>query len=332
MNTLSAARRLCVTYVATTLTVVSVSAVPISAAPGVRTAPPVSAAPAQAVDEATPKVLNDDVHFPEGPIWHAGKLYYVEYDRNTITMWDGKSNHIFAELKGCGPSAVFVTKRGEFITTCYDSGSIGRLSAEGKPLPSWDHDQAGKRFIGPNDFAPDSRGGIYFTCSGHPGQAIDGSVFYIAADGTITQVAQDLNSANGIAVSRDGATLYVIETEEHHLLRYSIGIAGQLSDKRLFLDLDALTQHVGHLYPDGVKIDSRGQLYIGQNPRDPHAPLAGTLFVVNSAGQLLRSIHLPSPGVPNLTFSPDEGTLYVTALDQLDKSPYRGKIYAVANR
>ncbi len=332
MNTLCADRGLLVRYLATAVAVVAVSAAPVSAAAAVRTVPAASAAQSQAVDETTPKVLNDDVHFAEGPIWHAGKLYYVEYDRNTITLWDGKSNHIFAELKGCGPSAVFVTKRGEFITTCYDSGSIGRLSAEGKPLPSWDHDRDGKRFVGPNDFAPDSRGGIYFTCSGHPGQAIDGSVFYIAADGTITQVAQDLNSANGIVVSRDGGTLYVIETEEHHLLRYSIGTAGQLSDKRLFLDLDALTQHVGHLYPDGVKIDSRGQLYIGQNPRDPHAPLAGTLFVVNSAGELLRSIHLPSPGVPNLTFSPDERTLYVTALDQLDKSPYRGKIYAVSNR
>jgi len=46
---------------------------------------------------------------------------------------------------------------------------------------------------------------------------------------------------------------------------------------------------------------------------------------------LLRSINLPSPGVPNLTFSPDERTLYVTALDQLDKPPYHGKIYAVPN-
>ena len=49
-------------------------------------------------------------------------------------------------------------------------------------------------------------------------------------------------------------------------------------------------------------------------------------------GKLLRTLKLPSPGVPNLTFSPDEKTLYVTALDQLDKSPYHGKVYAIANR
>lgn len=276
-------------------------------------------------------VLNDDVHFAEGPVWHDGKLYYVEYDRNTVTMWDGKSNRIFATLKGCGPSAVIVSARGEFLVTCYDSGTIGRLGADGKALPAYDHDRDGHRFTGPNDFAPDRLGGIYFSDSGHPGKAVDGKVFYLAADGTITLAAADLNAANGLAVSLDGKTLYVIETEENHLLRFRIGPARHLSDRTVFLNLDELTGHVGHIYPDGVKIDSRGQLYIGQNPRDPHAPLAGTIFVVNAEGRLLRSIGLPSPGVPNMTFSPDERTLYVTALDQLDKSPYRGKLYAVSN-
>jgi gluconolactonase len=278
------------------------------------------------------EVLDDDVHFPEGPIWRADKLYYVEYDRNTITVWDGKSNRIFASQKGCGPSAVIATAHGDFLATCYDNGTIGRFSADGKPLPAWDHDRDGNKFEGPNDFAPDRLGGIYFTTSGHPGKAVDGKVFYVAADGTITQAASDLNAANGLVVSLDGRTLYVIETEAHRLLRFKIGPAGHLSDRRVFLNLEELTHHVVHIYPDGVKIDSRGQMYIGQNPRDPHAALAGTIFVVDSDGKLLRSITLPSPGVPNFTFSPDERTLYVTALDQLDKSPYRGKIYAVPNQ
>jgi gluconolactonase len=286
---------------------------------------------AMPVHAARFEILNEDAHFPEGPIWRAGKLYYVEYDRNTVTVWDGKSNKIFAELKGCGPSAVFATPRGEFLTTCYDNGTIGRLSTDGRPLPAWDHDRDGNKFVGPNDFAPDRLGGIYFTTSGHPGKAIDGRVFYIAVDGAITLVASDLNAANGLAVSLDGKTLYVIETEENRLLRFKIGPAGHLSQRRIFLNMDELTHHVGHIWPDGVKIDSRGRIYVGQNPRDPHAPLAGTIFVVDSDGRLLRSIILPSPGVPNLTFSPDERTLYVTALDQLDKPPYHGKIYAVPN-
>jgi len=284
------------------------------------------------VHAADLRVLNDDAHFAEGPIWYHGKLYYVEYDRNSVTTWDGVSNRIFWSKPGCGPSAVIATARGEFLTTCYDSGSIGRISADGKELAPYTHDKDGNRFVGPNDFAPDRHGGIYFTCSGTaPGPVIDGKIFYLAADGAISQQAVDIHSANGIVVSNDGKILYVIETEGHRLLQFKIAADASLSGRRVFLDLDELTHNVGHIYPDGVKIDSKGQLYIGQNPRDPHAALAGTIFIVDAQGKLLRTLKLPSPGVPNLTLSPDEQTVYVMALDQLDKPPYKGKVYAIAN-
>jgi sugar lactone lactonase YvrE len=277
------------------------------------------------------QILNADAHFPEGPIWYHGKLYYVEYDRNSVTAWDGSKNSIFWSQKGCGPSAVIPTAQGEFLTTCYDNNSIGRISSEGRTLPPYTQDKAGNPLVGPNDFAPDAHGGIYFTASGHPGAAIDGRVFYLAADGTIELKADNVESANGVAVSKDGRILYVIETDGHRLLRFNIGPGGSLSDRRLFVNMDDLTNNVGHIYPDGVKIDSRGEIYIGQNPRDIHAPLAGIIFVVNAEGKLLRKLTLPSPGVPNLAFSADEKTVYVTALDQLDKSPYQGKVYSIPN-
>jgi len=278
------------------------------------------------------KVINDDAHFAEGPIWYQGKLYYVEYDRNSVTTWDGTRNAIFWSKPGCGPSAVLPTSRGEFLVTCYDSGSIGHVAADGRDLPAYTHDKEGHPFVGPNDFAPDRRGGIYFTCSGTaPGPVIDGKIFYLAPDGRITQEATDVHSANGIVVSNDGGTLYAVETEDNRLIQFKIGAAGSLSDRRVFLNLDDLTQHVTHIFPDGVKMDSKGLLYIGQNPRDVHAPLAGTIFVVDAAGKLVRTLKLPSPGVPNLALSPDEKTVYVMALDQLDKSPYKGKVYAIAN-
>lgn len=277
------------------------------------------------------QVLNPNVHFPEGPIWYHGKLYYVEYDRNSVTTWDGKANSIFWSQKGCGPSAVIVTARGEFLTTCYDNNTIGRISADGKTLPPYSHDKDGHPFLGPNDFAPDQHGGMYFTTSGDPGPVINGKVYYLASNGTISLEASEVHSANGVAVSRDGKILYVVETEDHRLLKFKIGPGSALSDRRVFVNLDDLTHNSAHLYPDGVKIDSKGQIYIGQNPHDIHAPLAGTIFIVNADGKLLRKLTLPSPGVPNLAFSPDEKTLYVTALDQIDKSPYQGKLYSIAN-
>jgi gluconolactonase len=278
------------------------------------------------------RVLNDDAHFPEGPVWYRGKLYYVEYDRNAVMTWDGTKNSVFSAEKGCGQSAVLPTVRGEFVTTCYDNGSIGRMSSDGTVLPAYTHDKDGNSFLGPNDLAADGRGGIYFTASGHLGPVIDGKVFYIAPDETITQVAIDLHNANGLAVSADGALLYVVETEDHRLLQFKIGAAGALSDRRVFVNLDDLVNHVAPIWPDGVKVSSAGDLYIGQSPRDLHMPLLGQIFVLSSQGRLLRTLTLPSPKVPNLAFSPDEMTLYVMALDQIDRSPYRGKVYSIPNK
>ena len=279
------------------------------------------------------RVINDDVHFAEGPVWYHGKLYYVEYDRNTVDTWDGKHNAIFWSKQGCGPSAVIPTARGEFLVTCYDSKSIGRISADGKDLPEYTHDRDGNTFEGPNDFAADHHGGVYFTCSGSAaGPVIDGKVFYLAADGTITQQAVNVHNANGIVVSNDGKILYVIEMDSYRVIQFKIGPDASLSDRRVFVNLDDLAKNVVHIYPDGLKINSQGEIYIGQTPRDPHAPLAGTIFVVNASGELLRTLKLPSPGVPNLGFSPDETTIYVAALDQLDKPPYQGKIYALPSR
>jgi gluconolactonase len=210
-----------------------------------------------ALADSSVKILNSDAHFPEGPVWYRGKLYYVEYDRNTVTAWDGHRNTVFATQKGCGPSAVIPTVRGDFITTCYDNGTIGRISADGKVLSGYTHDKDGNRFVGPNDFAPDAHGGIYFTTSGTPGAAIDAKVFYIAADGTITQRAVDLHGANGLAVSKEGGLLYVVETEDNRLLQFKVGADASLSERRVFVNLDDVTEHVGHIWPDGVKSTRR---------------------------------------------------------------------------
>jgi sugar lactone lactonase YvrE len=278
------------------------------------------------------RVLNADANYPEGPVWYRDKLYYVEYGRNAVMVWDGQKNFVFSTEKGCGQSAVVPTARGEFLTTCYDNGSIGRIAADGKSLPAYTHDKDGRPFVGPNDLAPDGRGGIYFSTSGSHGDAIDGKVFYVAADGTIGLKADDVHNANGLAVSKDGTILYVVETDENRLLKFKIGAGGSLSERRIAVNLDDLVHHAVHIWPDGVKIDSRGHIYLGQSAREYHVAYAGVIFVVDAKGRLLRQLTLPSLQVPNFAFSPDENTLYVTAVDQFDKPPYHGKLYSIPNR
>jgi len=205
------------------------------------------------------QVLNDDAHFPEGPVWYQGKLYYVEYDRNTVMTWDGKKNHVFSAEKGCGQSAVAPTARGEFVTTCYDNGSIGRMSADGTVLPAYTHDKDGNKFLGPNDLAPDARGGIYFSASGHLGAAIDGKVSTLPPTApsprspstcTTPTVLRFRRRQDSVRGGNRGTPSAAIQHRS----------GWTLTKRRVFVNLDELTHHAAPIWPDGVKVSSKGEI------------------------------------------------------------------------
>src|SRR5580704_14112827 len=83
------------------------------------------------------QILNADAHFAEGPVWYQGKLYYVEYDRNSVTTWDGAKNTIFWSQKGCGPSAVIATARASFsppATTATASATFPPMGERSPPI------------------------------------------------------------------------------------------------------------------------------------------------------------------------------------------------------
>jgi sugar lactone lactonase YvrE len=110
-------------------------------------------------------------------------------------------------------------------------------------------------------------------------------------------------------------------SEAGRVITFKIGADGTLSDRRLFVRLTSLGEPAD-AYPDGIKLGPDGNLYIGQYS-------AGRILMVDTAGKLLRTIDVPSPAAPNMTFSGDGKTLYVTAVDDKNNAPYRGKVYAM---
>jgi len=151
---------------------------------------------------------------------------------------------VFATEKGCGPSAVIPTVRGEFITTCYDNGTIGRISADGRVLSAYTHDKDGNRFVGPNDFAPDTHSGIYFTASGSQAPA---SMRRFSTSRPMARLRRwpSICTTRMDLRCRRGDLLYVVETDENRLVQFRIGADGTLSERRVFVNLDDLTAHGG---------------------------------------------------------------------------------------
>ena len=64
-------------------------------------------------------VIDPQARFPEGPVWHAGALYYVEYGGHTVKRWDGQDLSTVWTQAGCGPVAVAPVAETPFLVTCY---------------------------------------------------------------------------------------------------------------------------------------------------------------------------------------------------------------------
>lgn len=277
------------------------------------------------------KVINPTSFYPESPLWLDDRLLYVEYAAHTLMSWDGKESRAIWKKEGCGPSAV-APFGNDLLITCYDSNTLERVSREGVSLESIVTDSEDAEFIGPNDLAPDGKGGLYVSMSGtfDVKAPVEGTVYHMARDGTLDLVAENIHYANGLALAADGHWLLVAEMLAARVLRFEVLEDGGLGERRIFARLkDLVPDPEGadpYYGPDGIKVDKAGNVYIAQNG-------GGSVLVTDPAGErLLRQIKVPGKHVTNMGFGATEDTLFVTAAIDPWNAPYPGEVYEVPNR
>lgn len=275
----------------------------------------------------TVRTINADSFYPEGPLWHDGRLLYVEYAANTVMAWDGTSNIELWKQDGCGPAAV-IAWQGDLLVTCYDANTLVRIAADGTTVASIDRDADGKPLLGPNDATADGRGGLWLSMSGvyDAAAAIQGMVYHLSADGALRPMADMIHYSNGLAVTDDGRTLLVAEMLAARILAFAIAADGTLGQRRVLArmaDIVPTPPDADAYYgPDGIKVGRDGRLYIAANG-------AGAVLVTDANGKLLARLDVPARFVTNVGFGADEDTLFVTAAVDAWNEPYPGAVYEI---
>ena len=279
------------------------------------------------LSRAATTVVDGHASYPECPLWHEGRLFFVEYAADDIKVWDGRSLAIYWKKEHCGPSGLAEFGAGHLLVACYDSNSLVELDGRGVELRSISADDRGRAFTGPNDFASDGAGGLYFSASGEYDirAPITGTVLHLSKEGVATELAGTIHYSNGLALSHDGKHLLVAEMLAGRILEFPILADGSLGPRRVWARLSDLAPPTSgtdaYNGPDGVRAGADGNYYIAQNG-------SGRVLVVDEQRKLVRQIRLPTRYVTNVGFGPDgPGTLYITGLFDAWHAPYAGVVY-----
>jgi gluconolactonase len=268
----------------------------------------------------------DGFTFTEGPAWDGKEnLYFTDVAQAKIHILgaDGKAT-LFAENAGPCNGLMF-NAGGELVACDMGGGRLVAWSIATKEPRVLADEYEGKRFNAPNDLVIDAAGGVYFTDpqfrAPQPLPQGGQGVYYRAADGTVTRVIENLPAPNGILLSIDEKTLYVLPSMTAEMKAYAVDGPGKPGPERAFCNVKN-SDGGDRGGCDGATIDERGNLYL---------TTALGIQVFDSEGAALGTIEIPEQP-SNCTFGGVDGkTLYVTArtsvysLPMLVKGHWYGK-------
>ncbi len=269
-----------------------------------------------------PRVLVDDLVFPEGLCWHDGELWFSDFGSRRVASVtpDGKVTER-AYIPG-QPSGIGFRPDGTALVISMMDHLLIRLG-EGHSTIEVDVSAA---CVGPaNDMIVDGEGRTYFGAFGYdPGyegtEALkESALSMVSSTGEVTTVAEGLSFPNGMAITADGKTLVVAETFGSRLSAFAVAADGSLSDRRVFADL-------GDRAPDGICMDAEGAVWAG-------CPFSEEFVHVADGGEVLGTVATPGRWSVACALDEDGAALYCatarTTLDEFHQGRSEGAIEVV---
>ena len=250
----------------------------------------------------------------EGPVWwkEGGYLLFSDIHNNRRMKYTpGQGVSVFKEPTNRA-NGLTRDLQGRLVACEQETRRVTRQELDGSITVIANSFQ-GRRLNRPNDVVVKSDGSIYFTDpNGNilPEQwdlAFAG-VFRVSADlGTMTLLTDSLVQPNGLAFSPDESVLYIIDSRRGQIRAVDVlpnGLLAKQTD-RLFADLRG-SEPGG---PDGMKVDTAGNIYSGGT---------GGIWILDPQGKKLGRIVHGYPATTNIGFGGDDWkTLYFTGRNTL---------------
>ena len=247
----------------------------------------------------------------EGPVWWkegGGYLLFSDIHNNKRMKYTpGQGVTTFKEMTNRA-NGLTRDLQGRLLACEHDTRRVTRQELDGS-LTVIANSFQGRRFNRPNDVVVKSDGSIYFTdpwTLRTPPEQWDLNmigVFRVTPDlGTITLLADDFLTPNGLAFSPDESVIYISDSRRRHIRAFDMRANGTLGKRtdRVFVDLRGDEPGA----PDGMKVDSAGNVYCGGS---------GGIWIMDPHGKKLGRIIHGGRGTTNLAFGgADWKTLYYT--------------------
>lgn len=260
--------------------------------------------------------LGSGFDFTEGPIWHPAErhLTFSDMPGDHMRRWSQAAGiETFRKPANMANGNAY-DREGRIVTCEHATSRVTRTSADGTVEILASH-YDGKELNSPNDIVVGSDSAILFTdptfgrmpyygVPRDPELSFRG-VYRIAPDDlSLTLLADDFDQPNGLCFSCDGARLFVNDTMRQHIRLFDMAADGTLANGRVFAE----TTGDGDGAPDGMKIDSAGNIYC-TGP--------GGIHVFDEGATCLGVIRTPE-GTANFAFGEDDlCSLFITASTSL---------------
>lgn len=181
----------------------------------------------------------------KGDLWaggESGQIYRIDSDRKTnlVTTMGG-----FCAGLAFSPS--------DELFVCNPQHGIVWVKTDGAHSVFASH-VGGRKLICPNYGLFDSAGNYYVTDSGN-WKKRNGALLRFRPDGSGEILAEPFGYANGLALSADQKSLFMVESDTNSVLRFEIQADRSLSPHQIY------ASGCGR-FPDGLTLDAADNLYV----------------------------------------------------------------------